>query len=103
MGVHKIPLIGHGQVIEDYELEFKGRNGGTFLTPDPKKHFDKLVLGNPKNMEDLYQLRFDDVLDYLEELGHWLQFDKNEHMQEAFAVSCEASGLTPSILESIYL
>src|SRR3546814_20992334 len=49
-------------------------------------------------MADLYTLSFEDILDYLVELGKRLAFDQNQHVREAFRLSCITSGLSESKL-----
>src|SRR3546814_20266920 len=53
-------------------------------------------------MADLYTLSFEDILDYLVELGKRLAFDQNQHVREAFRLSCINSGLSESILRFHY-
>src|SRR3546814_14446563 len=53
-------------------------------------------------MADLYTLSFEDILDYLVELGKRLAFDQNQHVREAFRLSCITSGLSESILRFHY-
>src|SRR3546814_21129489 len=53
-------------------------------------------------MADLYTLSFEDILDYLVELGKRLAFDQNQHVREAFRLSCITSGLSESILRFPY-
>ena len=95
----KVPLIVRGAVIEDYSQEFGGRRGGVaFRTANVLDHVDKLTLGTPSRMADLYAQDFSAITDYLEELGRRLAFGENRFMQEAFALACSTSGLSESIL-----
>ncbi len=72
-----------GEVIDSDLIEYPGRAGGaTFMAPDPRKFIDRLPLASPGLMTDLYDLSFDDILDYLEELGKQLDINSNEYMQE---------------------
>lgn len=97
----RVPLIIRGKIIEDYELEFGGRHGGvSFTTPDVGKYIDELTLSAASRMEDLYELSFSQIADYLEELGQRLAFDRNEHMQQAFQLGCSTSGLSDTILRT---
>lgn len=92
-----------GHVIDTDLIEFGGRGGDiTFLAPDPAKIVDRLPLGSPSKMDDLYQLSFDEILDYLEELGKRLAFDKNAYMQEACELSYATSPATPPIVRAFY-
>ena len=65
----------------------------TFMAPDPRKLVDRLPLASPGLLADLYDLSFDDILDYLEELGRRLDINTNEHMQRARELTYDA---TPS-------
>jgi hypothetical protein len=96
---YQVPLIIRGQVIAGTELEFGGRRGGvSFRTPDLTRYLDRLTLRAPSAMADLYTIRFEQILDYLVELGQLLDFERNGHLQEAFALSRSTSGLSASIL-----
>lgn len=81
-----------GEVIDSDLIEYPGRGGGiSFMAPDPRTFFDRLPLASPGDMADLYDLSFDDILDYLEELGNRLDINTNEHMQEARELTYDAS------------
>jgi hypothetical protein len=59
-----------GKVIETDLIEFGGRGGDlAFLAPDPAMIVDQLALASPRLMEDLYTLSFEDILDYLADVG----------------------------------
>ena len=76
------PIIIRGEVIETDLIEYPGRGDIiSFDAPDPKKFVDRLPLPSPGDMLDLYDLSFDDILDYLEELGSCLNINTNEHLQ----------------------
>jgi Acyl-CoA reductase (LuxC) len=93
-----------GKVIETDLVEFGGRGGDiTFYAPDPHKLIDRMPLGSPSKMDDLYQLTFDEILDYLEELGKRLGLSKNAYMQEACELSYLTAPATPSIVRGFYL
>lgn len=99
----RVPLIIRGEIIDDAESEHGGRRGGVaFHAPDIAKHVAKLPLRTPSKMADLYALSFDDILDFLVELGGRLDFGQNRHVQEAFRLSCITSGLSESILRFHY-
>lgn len=92
-----------GKVYDSDLLEFGGRGGDiSFLAPDPQGLVGKLALGSPSKLEDLYTLSFEDILDYLEELGSRLDLDKNAYMQEALELSGATAPTTPPILRGIY-
>ncbi len=97
------PAVIRGKVIDTDLVEFGGRGGDiTFLAPDPHKIVGQLPLGSPGKMDDLYQLTFDEILDYLEELGKQLDFGKNAYMQEACELSYLTAPATPPIVRGFY-
>lgn len=84
-----------GEVIDSDLIEYPGRGGiMTFLAPDPTKIVDRLPLASPGDMADLHDLRFEDILDYLEELGERLDINTNEHMQQARELTYDATPLS---------
>src|SRR5262245_42257439 len=94
-----VPLILRGEVIDIPEVDFGGRRSGVpFSTPDVAKRIDALPLATPSSLADLYDLTFDDILDYLAGLGDRLSFGQNPYLQEAFELSRRTSGLTEGIL-----
>jgi hypothetical protein len=79
-----IPLIVRGRVILDDLVSFPGRGGRMeFRTPDVRKHVDEIVLPNPTDLSDLYEVTLDDILDYLVELGARLDPERNPHVAKA--------------------
>ncbi|MEG1038951.1 MAG: acyl-CoA reductase [Pseudomonas sp.] len=98
------PLIIRGEVITDNLIEVGGRGGDlTFLTPDVHRYIDRLPLGNPARLADLYALSFDDILDYAEALGERLHFEDNVYLQQACELSYQTSSSTPSIVKMSYM
>ena len=104
MADFKVPLIVRGEIIEDYEVDFADRSGAgrSFTTPDVGKYISKVVTTSPAVLEDLYTLRFDDIVDFLCELGQRLDIDTNPYWREAYEVSCHASNLSQPVLEFLY-
>lgn len=98
------PMIIRGEVITDNLIEVGGRGGDlTFLTPDAHKYIDRLPLGNPVKLGNLYQLSFDDILDYACALGENLAFNKNLYLQEACELSYLTAPTTPTIVRGTYM
>lgn len=98
------PMIIRGQVITDNLIEVGGRGGDlSFLTPDANKYIDRLPLGNPAQLADLYTLSFDEILDYAVELGQRLALDKNLYLQEACELSYLTAPTTPTIVKASYM
>src|SRR5271170_3286442 len=97
------PLVIRGRVIETCDVAFGGRRDGvSFFAPDASAYVNDLTLSAPSKMADLYDLRFEDLVDYLVELGERLPLSKNAHIKEAFEVTCQTSGLTAPILQVQY-
>jgi hypothetical protein len=97
-------MVIRGKVITDNLVEVGGRGGDlAFLTPDANRYLDQLALGNPARLADLYELRFDDILDYAGELGKRLDLDRNPHLQQACELSYLTSPTTPTIVKATYL
>lgn len=99
----EVPLVIRGQVITDDKVVYETRRGGrAFGTPDVTRYIDKLTLRTPSELSDLYEISFDETLDYLHQLGKQLSLDENQWLQDAFELSCQTSGLPASVIENIY-
>jgi hypothetical protein len=99
----KAPLVIRGKIIDDCAVEFGGRRDGlSFYAPDASVYVKDFTLSSPSKMADLYDLSFDDIVDYLVELGERLPLSKNGYIQEAFEVSCQTSGMTAPMLRRAY-
>lgn len=92
-----------GKVYETDLIEFGGRGGtSSFLAPDPHKLADRLALGSPTKMEDLYELTLDQILDFLAELGDRLDVRKNDYLREARELSYATAPTTKPIMDSYF-
>lgn len=99
----KAGIVIRGALIQDNLIEFGGRSAGiTFQSPDPKRYLSRLPLASPRELADLYELKFVEILDFIERLGERLRFDSNPYLQEAYEASCLTSALTPPLLRSAY-
>lgn len=83
-------------------VEFKGRGGAVFRSPDPHRHVHDLVLGNPERLGDLMDTPMRDVIEFLAEVGKQLQLDDNSYLQESFALALQAGGLSEPVLRGVY-
>jgi hypothetical protein len=102
MTAFKVPLIIRGRIIEGDDVAFGGRGGdASFTAPDVSRYLGELPLSPPSALADLYQLNFEEILDYLERLSERLTLN-NPHLMEAYELSCETSGLGASILRATY-
>lgn len=98
-----VPLIIRGRVTTDPDLVFPGRRGNTgFRTPDVRKHLSELALSTPSALQELYALSFEQLVDYLVDLGARLSLKSNVHMQQAYELSRRTSGLSDDLLANVY-
>ena len=102
--VLEIPIIARGRIIMPCEdaVEFKGREGCTFRSPDPHKHIHDLVLGNAALLADLNQTKMADIIEFLAEVGSRLRLKDNVHLQQAYELAMKAGGLPSSVLRGVY-
>lgn len=99
----KIPLIIRGRVIEDYEIEYEGKGGARgFVTPDIHKYGNELVNTEPSSLLDLYDISFQEILDYLCRLGERLDLDTNPYWRDAYEEGRSVSNLSDAVLEHAY-
>jgi hypothetical protein len=99
-----IPIISRGRIIMPGEdaVEFKGRGGAAFRSPDPHKHIHDLVLGNPVLLADLNATKMRDIIDFLAEAGKRLRLEDNAYLQQSFELALQAGGLAEPILRGVY-
>jgi Acyl-CoA reductase (LuxC) len=103
MADYRAPLIIRGRIIDEADVEYGGRNPETrFRTADVRKYAGLLPLATPSALADLYAVSFDEIVDYLAELGRRLRFDANPHLQEALELTVKTSGLGEPILRAVY-
>ena len=96
-------MVIRGQVITSNLVEVGGRGGDLrFLTPDANLFLDRLPLRAPSALADLYTLSFEDILDYLEELGTRLDVRTNEHLHNALQHSYATAPTTKPLLDHAY-
>lgn len=96
----RIPLVARGKVIEDDEVTHTGRYGASFSCPDPRKHLSDIVLPTRRELEDLYRLRIDEVVDYLVELGTQLRPDANPHLQWALELAATFNDVPTGLVDT---
>jgi hypothetical protein len=99
-----IPFLIRGRIVEPGEdcVEFGGRVGARFRSPDPKRYASQLVLADPGELRDLQETPLDEILDFLAELGKRLVLEDNEQMQLALELCMEAGELTEPIITSMF-
>ncbi len=97
------PAIIRGRVIDTNLVEFGGRNGDLrFLAPDPATLTKLLPLGAPTRLRDVQSLSVDQLLEYLQDLGSALTFERNVHLQEALELTIQTASTTPPLLRNQY-
>jgi hypothetical protein len=98
-----VPAIIRGQVVVEDLVDFEGRGGSlTFATPDPSLHVKRLPLASGSELADLHTLSFDDILDYLEELGERLDPARNEHLRWARELTYATSQATKPLVDNAF-
>jgi hypothetical protein len=97
------PMVIRGKVITDDLIEVGGRGGDLrFMTPDAHKYLDQISLGSPERLADLYSISFEEILDYLEELGSLLDVEKNAHVYRARELSYLTAPTTEALVDLQY-
>jgi hypothetical protein len=103
MSDFRVPLFVRGELVEQDWKRYGVRGGaGGFEAPDLAKHVERLPLGSPRALADLYQVSFDEILDVLAELGRALDFEKNAHVQAAYQAALVAANYPASMLKTSY-
>jgi Acyl-CoA reductase (LuxC) len=93
------PLVLRGEVVTDSLVEHAGRGGSAFSAPDPRAYLNRIVLPSPAAMADLHQLSFDDVCDYVAELGERLDMSRNAYLQRACELTYGPSLLSKPLVD----
>ena len=83
-------------------MEYAGRGGSRFRTPDPHRHIHDLVLGDPVGLADLRDTPMRQIIEFLAEVGTRLKLEDNAWLQESFALALAAGGLAEPILRGVY-
>ncbi|MEV0599707.1 cytochrome P450 [Streptomyces sp. NPDC050315] len=98
-----VPAYLRGETVGDHLITFSGRGQDAgFRAPDPATVLDRLPLGDPSRMRDLYELTTEDVVGYLAALGPRLALSENPLLQEALAHAADWSDLSPGVLRGCY-
>lgn len=96
-------MVIRGVVYTDELIEVGGRGGDlTFRTPNAHRYLDRLPLEDPGQLADLYALSFDDIVEYLDELGNHLDVSNNERLQRARDLSYRTAPTTPPIVDQSF-
>lgn len=100
-----IPIVARGVVINprpEDSVEFKGRGGAAFRSPDPHKHIHELVLGNTALLANLNDTKMQHIIEFLAEVGKRLRLEDNTYLQQSFALALQAGGLAEPVLRGVY-
>lgn len=98
-----VPAVVRGIVMNHDLTEFGGRgNGDSFRAPDPNTLIAHLPLRDPGALRDVHDLPFDEIIDYLSELGRHLDPSTNPHLQEALACSERWSDMTSPLVHASF-
>jgi Acyl-CoA reductase (LuxC) len=96
------PAVVRGELVEDGLVTFGGRGGQTsFRAPDPATLVDRLG-GGPTCLRDVFDLPFDEIVEYLDALGRRLVLDENTFLQEALEHSMGWADLTPPLVQASF-
>lgn len=96
-------MVIRGKIYEDHLVEVGGRGGDLhFRTPDANMYLDRLPLGNPGRLADLYDISFEDILDYLQQLGERLDPERNPILRRARELSYLTAPTTRPIVDASY-
>jgi hypothetical protein len=96
-------MIIRGEVITDNLVEVGGRGGDLrFFTPDARCYLDRLPLGNPAKLKDLYGISFDEIVEFLDTLGRRLRLEDNAYLQVARELSYRTAPTTPPLVDRQY-
>jgi hypothetical protein len=92
----EVPIIARGEIIEERLVDYR-----RFRAPDLRDHLDRIILTDPRELEELEKLSLSEIIDYLVELGQRLDLAANPHIQDA--ISRNAGGLyTEPILHTMF-
>ncbi len=103
--VYDVPFLIRGRVVHPTEgdsVEYAGRVGATFRTPDPRRWASQLTLADADQLRDLEEMPVAEIIDFLAALGPRLALDTNPWMQTAFEMALAAGELTESVLRPVY-
>lgn len=99
----EVPWVIRGEVVDQDLTTIGGRVAGLELrTPDPIQHVTRLPLASPRDLRDLYEIDFDEIVRFLHELGRRLDPDTNPHVRAAKEAARVTSGLTEPLLDQNY-
>jgi hypothetical protein len=94
-------MVLRGRVVETNLVDFAGRGDSlAFRAPDPHVFAGEIPLQSPAELLDLYALRFDEIVEYLGELGAQLDVRRNEHLQYARDVTYAISDRTRPLIDN---
>lgn len=104
VSIVEIPLLIRGRVIEPGEdgVEFGGRVGARFRTPDARRYASQLVLADAGQLSDLQDTPLEEIIRFLSELGRRLRLQDNPLMQAALELALDAGELTEPLIRPMF-
>jgi hypothetical protein len=97
------PAFIRGELIAEDLVDFGGRSGmASFQAPDPQRLLAALPLRDPSQMRDIQALPFEEIVAFLDTLGHALELTRNAHLREALELSAQFSDMTPPLVRASF-
>jgi hypothetical protein len=97
------PAVIRGELIATDLVSFGGRGGmASFEAPDPGSLLSALPLRDPSRLRDVQDMPFDEIVEYLAEIGRALVLERNAHLQEALELSAQFSDMTAPLVRSSF-
>lgn len=94
-----IPLVIRGKIITDDLKSYSTRGGKfTFQSPDVTKYLDQLILSDPGQQKDLYDISLDEIIDFFVALGKRLTLEDNAYLRKALEMSIDTSSFSEEML-----
>jgi hypothetical protein len=75
---------------------------GEVVDPDPQLLLEILPLRDPSRLREVHELRFEEIVAYLDELGQALELGRNAHLTEALELSEHFSDMTAPLVRSSF-
>lgn len=96
------PAFVRGTTVASDLMTFGGRGSGSFDAPEAASLVDRLPLRDPGELRDVHEIPFEEIVDYLAQLGRRLVLADNGYLQEALACSEEWADMTPPLMRASF-
>src|SRR5581483_14077 len=98
-----VPALIRGRIHDDALVQFGARDGiAQFTGPDPQRIGAALALRDPRALDDLQRLPFDEIVEFLAAVGERLELSGNEHLQQALAAAEPFSDMTAPLIRASF-